>query len=196
MLLLFLLFYLRMTLCCLLVLQDRKQIPFFSFFSLICPLWAKQSISTSPFFFSKRTPPELRQHILHMFQMHKFPFSSRYLGLPIILGRLCQQVLSFVLDKICLKTQSWKQKLLSQAGRAAMVQSVLFVIPSYTMSPFLYPNKVIAQMNSLTFNFWWCGYDCTHKLYMVSWQQSWTSKSRGGLDFWDFVLFNLACLAK
>lgn len=67
-------------------------------------------------------------------------------------------------DRIRVKTQSWKQKFLSQAGRATLIQYVLTAIPSYSMAIFGYPKQFCARLNSLISNFWWRGNDDSHKI--------------------------------
>lgn len=54
--------------------------------------------------------------------MDELTVSDKYLDLPILLSRSCQQVLLLVEYKIRVKTQSWKSQLLSHASWATMVQ--------------------------------------------------------------------------
>ncbi|XP_021601544.2 uncharacterized protein LOC110606870 [Manihot esculenta] len=68
--------------------------------------------------------------------MDELTTSETFLGLPILLSRYKQQALKALEDRMLAKTQSWKQKLLSPAGRATMIQSVLFAISTYSMSIF------------------------------------------------------------
>lgn len=79
------------------------------------------------------------------------PFS--YLGL--LLGGYPKKM-SFwqpVIDKIQFKLDKWKRYNLSRGGRAILCKSVLANIPSYYMSSFLMPNKVIKLIEQSMRNF-------------------------------------------
>ncbi|GLT50957.1 hypothetical protein SLA2020_244100 [Shorea laevis] len=56
-----------------------------------------------------------------------------YLGVHILHGRQTKDTYKYLLEKIQVKLSSWKQKLLSMAGRRVLVQSVTSAIPTYTM---------------------------------------------------------------
>lgn len=77
-----------------------------------------------------------------------------------------------------------------------MIQLVLFAIPNYSMSVFLYPKLFTAKLNSLLSRFWWDGNVNSSKIQWISWQRLCISKFHGSLDFKDFEYFNLACLVK
>lgn len=90
-------------------------------------------------YFSRLIPLPLKWKILQIFHMREMLYNDKYLGLPTILGRSKQKALHWVEDCIYSKPQAWKQKPLSQASRATLIQSVLTEIPSYSISLFRYP---------------------------------------------------------
>lgn len=50
---------------------------------------------------------------------------GKYLGLPMVVTRTKEQVFGFIRDNIKKKLESWKQKLLSQAGKEALLKAVM-----------------------------------------------------------------------
>lgn len=125
------------------------------------------NLSKSHVLFSRNDPFTLKQDILDLFHMDELAASDKYLGLPMLLIRYRQQALLLVEDKIRVKTQSWKCQLLSHVGRATMVQSVLTVVPTYSMSVFLYPKHFTAKLNDLMSRFWWGGSEDHYKINWV-----------------------------
>ncbi|XP_057996610.1 uncharacterized protein LOC131175927 [Hevea brasiliensis] len=111
-------------------------------------------------------------------------------------GRSKTPALNFLKEKIEAKTQSLKQKLLSQEGRETLIKVVLCAIPMYTMSILKLPKNFCSQLNSLVANFWWGKLDQERKMHWISWKSTSKLKSKGGMGFKDFELLNLACLAK
>ncbi|XP_021638720.2 uncharacterized protein LOC110634121 [Hevea brasiliensis] len=120
----------------------------------------------------------------------------KYLGLPSFWGRSKSKALQFIQDRIASKTQSWKQKLLSQAGQETLIKSVLYAIPSCAMTILKFPKGVCNQISSLMSNFWWDIKEKEKKLHWISWRKASQPKTKGGLGFRDINLFNEVCLAK
>ena len=44
--------------------------------------------------------------------------------------------------------------------------------------------------------FWWGYKENNTKIHWMRWERKGTSKDKGGLGFWDLVIFNKALLAK
>ncbi|KAG8645305.1 hypothetical protein MANES_10G053350v8 [Manihot esculenta] len=129
--------------------------------------------------------------------MDKLTTTETYLGLLILLSRSRQQALTVVEHRMLAKTQSWKQKFLSLAGRTTIIQSMLSAFPTYSISILLYPKCFSTKLNSLFSCFWWGDAENSRDIISwISWRYSCTLKSRGDLGFKDFELVNLACLGK
>jgi hypothetical protein len=60
--------------------------------------------------------------------------------------------------KISSKLQGWKAKLLSQAGRLTLINSVLHSLPIYNFSVFKAPKNICHKLDSIINAFWW-GHD-------------------------------------
>jgi len=68
---------------------------------------------------------------------------QRYLGFPMLHGRIGKRDYDFMLDKINHRLASWKNKLLNKAGRLALVKSVVTSIPTYYMQVAWLPSSVL-----------------------------------------------------
>jgi len=69
--------------------------------------------------------------------------TDKYHGLPSMGWRSKEATFSFIKDRIWHKINAWSCKCLSKARREVMIKSVLHSIPSYIMSIFLLPTKLI-----------------------------------------------------
>lgn len=58
---------------------------------------------------------------------------GKYLGFPILTGRVTKKDFNFILDKIQSRLAGWKSKLLNKAGKATLAKYFLEAIPTYTM---------------------------------------------------------------
>lgn len=66
----------------------------------------------SSIFFSKMTPLLLKHDILSILNMREMKDGDKYLDLPALKGRSKVKALEFIKDKVSMKTQACKQKLL------------------------------------------------------------------------------------
>ena len=81
--------------------------------------------------------------------------------------------------------QGWKGKMLSQAGKAMLIQAVAQAIPIYMMGYFLLPKGFIHEVNMLMSNFWWGERSGKSRIYWKAWDSLCVSKLDGGLGFRD-----------
>ena len=86
--------------------------------------------------------------------------------------------------------------MISQVGKAILIQSVAQGIPIYTMSCLLFPKVFIQKVNMLLVGFWWGDTRMVRKIHWKLWDSLCLSKLDGELDFHDFEAFDLALLAK
>ncbi|OMO69661.1 Replication protein A 70 kDa DNA-binding subunit [Corchorus olitorius] len=61
---------------------------------------------------------------------------EKYLGLPLIVGRVSKQTFFFLVEKAKQKLDQWYNHFLSTAGKLTLVNSVLQTLPLYAMSSF------------------------------------------------------------
>lgn len=62
--------------------------------------------------------------------------TSKYLGLPLFIGKSKKMVFEDAKEKVMKKIAGWKAKTLSQAGRTTLIKVVATAMPQYCMSTF------------------------------------------------------------
>jgi ribonuclease HI len=123
--------------------------------------------------------------------------TSKYLGLPSLIGRSKKSIFNFIKDRIWKKINAWNSKCLSKAGREVLIKSVLQSIPTYFMSIFTLPSSLIDEIEKMLNAFWW-GHSGTHNkgVHWLSWDKLSMHKNDGGMGFKNLSVFNLAMLGK
>ncbi|AQK53266.1 uncharacterized protein [Zea mays] len=84
-------------------------------------------------------------------------FPCTYLGLPILDKKLRKSDLMIWVEKVADRLPNWKARLLSLAGRTAMVRFVLSAIPIYLLIAMKIPKWVINSIDKIQRGFIWKG---------------------------------------
>ncbi|KAL0388103.1 UNVERIFIED_CONTAM: putative mitochondrial protein [Sesamum radiatum] len=145
--------------------------------------------------FSRNTPLGTRQHLASILGVRLENKHEVYLGLPAVAFRSKRALFAALKDRIWKRIQGWHEKLLSQAGKAVLIQAVVQAIPSYAMSCFRLPKMLLVEFQSLAANFFWHDGD-KRRIHWLAWDHMCRSKLDGGLGFRNLEAFNLALLAK
>lgn len=87
--------------------------------------------------------------------IYKIGGFGRYLGLPEIVGRNKYDTFSFIQQRVLKKLESWYTKFLSPAGKEVMIKVVASALPTYCMSCFLLPMKLIHKISGAIRKLWW-----------------------------------------
>ena len=119
-----------------------------------------------------------------------------YLGLPSLVGRSKRNSFAQLKERVANKLASWKEKLLSNAGKEILIKAVVQAVPAYTMSCFKFPNTLCDELTRMVKQFWWGQKKQERKLAWMSWEKMYLTKEGGGMGFKDLKSFNLALLAK
>ncbi|XP_043697111.1 uncharacterized protein LOC122647869, partial [Telopea speciosissima] len=96
----------------------------------------------------------------------------RYLGVPLVSGRLSMKDCSPILDLVRRKLEGWKARFLSYAGRLQLLASVLQGSYIYWAGIFGLPGNVITKLESMFSNFLWSGPSLQRKTHFISWDAS------------------------
>ncbi|KAJ0434139.1 putative RNA-directed DNA polymerase [Helianthus annuus] len=127
-------------------------------------------------------------------QPGSLPFT--FLGLPI--GENMKRIKPWkpIIDKFHKKLSGWKARNLSMAGRITLAKAVLGNLPSYYLSIFKAPVKVINTLEGIRRTFVWGKVGEKNKLPWVAWGKIQAPKHRGGLGLGEIRSLNWAFLYK
>ncbi|CAA0827465.1 Unknown protein, partial [Striga hermonthica] len=69
----------------------------------------------SAVFFSRNSPAHIKSRVCAVMNGISCHRSTKYLGLPLGIGRSMKEVFSYLVEAVKMKLQGWKSKLLSSA---------------------------------------------------------------------------------
>lgn len=95
--------------------------------------------------------------------------NMKYLGEPALWGRSKKMVPYFLCDRVRNRFKSWKQSLLSVAGKEILIKAVIQAIPSFIMSSISIPSSVQNKFSTLIRKFWWGSYEEVSKIHWKDW---------------------------
>ncbi|CAN0888287.1 Putative ribonuclease H protein At1g65750 [Linum grandiflorum] len=147
-------------------------------------------------FYSTTVPKSTREQITQEMGFKEGSLPVRYLGIPLISGKLRAQDCDILVSKITARITGWRVKTLSYAGRLQLVQAVLSTMSSYWMSIILLPKSVIKAVEKLCSDFLWKVTDGERKRARVAWKFVALPKEEGGLGIHDFESWNYACVLR
>jgi len=92
---------------------------------------------------------------------------------------------------------NWKSQYLSFGGRLTLINSVLDSMPTYMMSIFPIPDRVIDRLDAIIRrNFLWEGNSDTKKFHLVKWDKLIGNKQKGGLGVRNLKIQNQSLMMK
>lgn len=122
---------------------------------------------------------------------------EKYLGNPLWLPRYRSKQFIFLKEKIAHRLEGWRAKLLSVAGKATLIRSVLGSMSLYSSSTFRLPRAISDAIDATLRRFWWNGnLEGKRFLALARWEDLCKPKVVGGLGFRRTNDVNLALLAK
>lgn len=123
-----------------------------------------------------------------------FPF--KHLGLLVGANMNLARNWKPVIDTFKNRLSLWKAKTLSYGGRITLIKSVLNALPTYYLSLFKAPVKVIDALDRIRRVFFWGGSEEKARMNWVAWDRTIAPIEYGGLGFGSLKDSNLAMLAK
>lgn len=94
------------------------------------------------------------------------------------------------------KVKLWSSRSISFAGRAQLLNSVIFGMFSYWAAIFILPQMVIDQINSICRNYLWGGVAEYAKVPYISWSTTCSPRKMGGIGLKNIAAWNRAYIAK
>ncbi|KAL7222108.1 hypothetical protein ACSBR1_023926 [Camellia fascicularis] len=110
---------------------------------------------------------------------------GKYLGVPLIHGRVSWRHYNGILNKMQMKLAGWKTSVLSLVGRTTLIQSVSSALPAYTMQTVAFPKRVCNDIDKMNRNFLWGDTLEKKKIHLVKWDVKMISHGDG---LWKEVL--------
>ena len=116
----------------------------------------------------------------------------RYLGLPLLLGRLRSSDCDPLIQRITSRIRSWPARVLSFAGRLQLVRLVLRSLQVYWASVFMLPMKVHRDVDKILRSYLWRGNGKGRGSAKVAWDEVCLPFDEGGLAIRDLSSWNKA----
>jgi len=120
----------------------------------------------------------------------------RYLGVLIIASRLTKLECRPLIEKIIAKINLWSTRNISFAGRAVLINTVIFGMFNYWASIFILPSEVLEKITQISRNHQRSGTADFKRAPRISWQIVCKPKKYGGLGITDSYAWNKAMIAK
>ena len=139
---------------------------------------------------------QLQQQCLEATGYREGGLPMKYLGVPLTASRLSKLECHSSVDNIMGKMRQWSTRNLSFAGRALLINTVVFGMYGFWASIFILPQEVITRITQLCRNFLWGGTADYKRPPPISWDTICTPKKYGGLGLKNLTAWNKASVAK
>lgn len=120
----------------------------------------------------------------------------RYLGVPLISGKLSHADCHPLIEKITSRVTSWTAKSLTFAGRLQLTELVINSMVHYWMAVFILPKRIIKAVESICISYLWRGGLQHIHVAKVNRKQICLPRTEGGLELKDLSLWNKAAIAR
>lgn len=143
-------------------------------------------------FFSANIIQYNRDMLCQELQINEADETSKYLGLPNVVGRNKSALFGYLKEKFKASILNWNEKNLSKPSKEILIKMVAQSLPSYAMNVFLLPLGVIREIEKeLTRFFWKTSQNSTSQIHRMAWERLAHHEHAGGLGFKSLRDFNL-----
>ncbi|KAH0715021.1 hypothetical protein KY284_007926 [Solanum tuberosum] len=101
-----------------------------------------------------------------------------------------------LITRITARISSWTAQKLSYAGRAQLIQSVIFGIQVYWAQLFMIPTKLMKMIKAYCRSYLWSGSNTITKKALAAWETLCSPKCVGGLNLTNMRIWNNTTIAK
>lgn len=131
-------------------------------------------------FFSKNVRPQRTIDICNYLEFKRTEQLGKYLGVPILHGRVTRDTYRYLEERVSRKLMGWKANSFSLAGRITLAQSVLSTIPYYTMQTTRLLKANVERIETIIRNFVWGSNEQHRKIHLLKWDSLCQPKTHGG----------------
>ncbi|XP_058092519.1 uncharacterized protein LOC131238961 [Magnolia sinica] len=117
-------------------------------------------------------------------------FPTYFLGLPLCIGVPKSHLWEKIIQRFHKHLSGWKSCFLSIGGRLTLINATLSNLPTYFMSLFRCPSKVLKVIDTLRRNFLWQGKEDKKKYNLIQWRHACQQIKDGGAGIKDLKLMN------
>ncbi|XP_042983328.1 uncharacterized protein LOC122312726 [Carya illinoinensis] len=145
--------------------------------------WSGQAVNKnkSHIFFSTQISASRHRALLRFTGFTEGSFPFKYLGVPIITGRLKIPHFDDLIAKVQSKLEGWQARLLSSGAHLTLIKHVLQSILVHSLSILKTPKAVIEKIHRIISTFFWGVKDGKPKKKWCSWVDICKPVSEGGL---------------
>lgn len=155
----------------------------------------KVNIAKSRAFYSLGVPRSTIEHLTSISQIRSIVALDKYLGFPLLKGRVKKSDFEFIIEKLRSRLASWKLRFLNKPRRLALASLVLNSLPTYYMQMFWLPQSICSLIVRTSRDFIWKG-NSGRGIHLVGWDKISLSKKQGGLGVRRARDANTALLGK
>ncbi|XP_058087465.1 uncharacterized protein LOC131234544 [Magnolia sinica] len=123
------------------------------------------NLRKSSFFCSRKLTTARIRSIKQSLGISKSARNFSYLGVPLVNRRIKCSLFAPLVNKVAAKIQGWNARILSQAGRLALISYVLNGIPIHKLPATIVSIKVLENLESIFADFFWGWHDGVKKLH-------------------------------
>ncbi|XP_074265634.1 uncharacterized protein LOC141588077 [Silene latifolia] len=137
----------------------------------------------------------VKHHILHTTGFSEGTFPFRYLGLTLNTARNTTDMYGLLISKLQNKVPYWATKFLSYAGKAQLINFVVFGLEAFWCANVLLPHNILKKLNKMSKDFFW-GIGSDQRKWILETQQHglWYSWHKA-YHFPDVPFWEVTCKA-
>jgi hypothetical protein len=121
------------------------------------------------------------QIVASILQVETTSFDEKYLGLPILEGRMKNDKLQSTKERLRKKCSDWNEKYMSSSAKETLVKSVAQALTTHTMSVFKFSAGLCDDLSQIIRNFWWGDEEDRRKVHWMSWDRMTKPKTQEAL---------------
>jgi hypothetical protein len=106
------------------------------------------------------------------------------------------KVFAYLKERIWLRIQGWKEKMLPWTRKEVLIKAVAQAIPTFGMGCFDFTKDMCDQISIMIGGYWWSNQDKDNKIHWISWEKLTRSKMEGDMGFRDIHMLSMAMLPK